>query len=1853
MSRAEIQREYNEEMLRLLRASPAELKSAILDYRRQEKRAKRVPAPIRITIRRPWLMRQFLENILRAKRDQRLANALPDVPREIALPIISDDEWAALETYLGWREIPADNVAHVQPIAARDIEDDQVIDNPNIFSEGRTTVNLHGVVFPIPNWSPRWNEEIAPNVLNRLNFITRDGKSLYVRGVTKFRSLDPEPPFSEHMNYQYIGYDDIREFLQDLYGHIYKYDSGSTRGFENRIWYLEKVIIESYPRPGVGSTVHRVARMQMENCVINILRGYIGDVNVDKIYEKYPHLRPRNIDPEQHFEVVDEFVPAAIEAPPVLVDEPAPEPPNDGVDDFIYLDEGMLTNIAKLTRTEIRTFTRLGVELGGALENIWQTFGNKGRKVVPIVVQNEHAMIVSKKLRPNFFVYHDYRTIRPEVNPRIISSQLHARRKGEDDKDRPLKYYVELNDGACTIHKDFKPSDLFPDDPSLPPDRNELRKCLIDTSQKYANVFSMDQMLYVLFKPYANLKVIPNHELRGIVKAAEHFVGRRVLAPIPPGCCELDRNRHYCAYETIPEYMGFPTEQLVPCKPECAFEPVFFVLNRIYFHDVSVEFWFREFHNYEDGKQIVIARPMFDYLTSMDCGFDIDYVLDGVLQHISLFDFVADYDVSDESKKEFMNRVIGRTITGGIAEMKRVPITFSNVQERDQIIFEAMQHNLTFGGDVDDDVGELDVQIPSTPKGFFTFHSYILAYANIALMRKCVECNHENVPVYAYNVDAIVVPSRYARKYPRKASTMRQKRAPAVVVDLPETAEDYPEYTERAAEPVVDNITLSSAVDILDELGSDMINLLRAHEASDATTLATLTTFSERLFALVDDIESVYADELLDERLINESMDILSQPDAAPARAPSALPEKTPSPIVEVPVASVIIEDESPQYTTANAIDDLRAVGGEIIGLLKTGGDVSFDLIDPLLNLSERLFLLACDIEENGDDLADDAPETPPTFDLSKVGGWGRGPVKEYYYSLSDPNTVGEHHVLIIKQGISTYALPAREIPKLYLEGTIEVRRTDANGNEVVKVFDRVPHRDWVEPFNNIVEAKSRDIVLHGTPRYASVVPNIVVSDRPPRRRNTLIIGPAGIGKSHPWKVSPQFDQVILTPTHELRIEHAQLFKNTYTAHKAFQFIVEENEKYETMRSCGLAVREHLCYVVDEITMFTRTQLRTMLTRAGNGVIVALGDLDQIRNEITKDPITLECFKDWDIVVLERTPETHARHDYLYGCQLDKLRGLSYDDQLGYIRRSRIWDIVTFDDIFTNIDVERTKVIVGHHKRAKSIHDRIRAIGLAQRTEDNDFLIPCVSTGKVTIKRPRKYQMRSIADKKIFWGREAMTTPVPRTCRWEPCIAVTADAFQGKTIENDIFVFVDAESLSRHGTLYTAMTRTRVPDKMRVIFPTFPGLPPIRIPHNRPFLAAEFARKEAALYDELIAGFSKLVTLPEPAPIVATAQTAPALPELFDNIAPFDDDPILIQAAPAQPELELDADTLAFLDTIDIADVYNPRHPTFVEALSRVRPTERMTKDKITIIRDGYIEGVLIHSEYPYRHYLEFDSVDHFYSWSQVQPEAARCYHEVVPFDNRRFVIDIDGGFDESQAENATNNYVRAFKALFSHLFNVTCTDVDIVVVDSSGYSPGKGAYKYSIHIRTRNWWCNAATCQRFAKELAQYVGQYGVHIDDTVYKSTQNFRCLGSTKLNENRWSRSSAGLNDTWVGLNLDYQYGVEPLEVSAVAKPVAFVDPAYATRIAVAAQPYTTGCKLVEKRGRYFFTRGGAGYCHICERNHDSQNMYVWPRGNDIVLGCYQMPKGSKKFITLFTLDKPAPIAAPAAIEDGFYE
>ena len=362
---------------------------------------------------------------------------------------------------------------------------------------------------------------------------------------------------------------------------------------------------------------------------------------------------------------------------------------------------------------------------------------------------------------------------------------------------------------------------------------------------------------------------------------------------------------------------------------------------------------------------------------------------------------------------------------------------------------------------------------------------------------------------------------------------------------------------------------------------------------------------------------------------------------------------------------------------------------------------------------------------------------------------------------------------------------------------------------------DAVGEWKMAAPKSYYRQLKPRTVPVTQTTTHSQAITALagIIVDRKPIYRDTLILGPAGIGKSYPYVSAPYPDQIILTPTHDLKNEHvASGAKNVATAAKYFQFTLTD-DKWKMLREGGRIPRQYKYVVLDEITMYDAKQWATIMRRKGDSILIGLGDFSQICTNISASAICEDSsvFANFDRVNISRTPDTVARHSYEYGQFLDKMRGMSATQQTAYIR-----DAVE-SGYFAKWagDYSPTyRFITGKHDVNEKINKSF--IGQPHLT-----VVPLRAlaggrkpskANKATISRcydPCKKVYTTSDSGLVWWTRRAMTDTPGANHLFRPAYATTVDSYQGATLTSDDAerVIIDLDSLTRHGCLYTAITR--------------------------------------------------------------------------------------------------------------------------------------------------------------------------------------------------------------------------------------------------------------------------------------------------------------------------------------------------------------------------------------------------------------------------------------------------------------
>jgi hypothetical protein len=538
--------------------------------------------------------------------------------------------------------------------------------------------------------------------------------------------------------------DDKWIYIKYIWERIFPYEGFDPspqilRGLDSQIFSINKIPIE----------LIRVATYKAGNCLLNLIHN--AGIPIKKVYKKFPHLKPNGENP-------------------------------------VYINHNEISSLSKILQFTLCIYSKLGAKLSQP----WIEFKCKRGKRIHIEISNGHARIMPNKISINNIEYHNQITIPNDLS--IVDFDYFEPSKNANDND-PLviKYYTTLINGIFTIHKAFRPSSV-------------TNRDIDDKDPEYKYVFTNEQMLYRLFKARYELAPIFDESIRNVVKSAEHFIKRKIFEPVgevtikdvkisafspaigkngvikdmlikrintsqhetikfKPDLKLIDHNKNYMSYKRSEYYMGFPTNILVPITTD--YKPV--NGNKILFvicHDIdNPPSYFCHLYEYSAGP-ITLPYPVYQYLQSQSIEISVDYYLMGQTQDIDIYEF------ADECKqngwvnndlvdlKKFTNSLAGRAISGGLSETMKMTVITSTDDELDQLIQECHSNNLRFSIQSTDN-GNMSITIhyKNNNSGLFHFHSYILGYASIHIMKKWHELEANQCKVLGFNTDAIIYKS--------------------------------------------------------------------------------------------------------------------------------------------------------------------------------------------------------------------------------------------------------------------------------------------------------------------------------------------------------------------------------------------------------------------------------------------------------------------------------------------------------------------------------------------------------------------------------------------------------------------------------------------------------------------------------------------------------------------------------------------------------------------------------------------------------------------------------------------------------------------------------------------------------------------------------------------------------------------------------------------------------------------------------------------------------------------------------------------------------------------------------------
>lgn len=460
--------------------------------------------------------------------------------------------------------------------------------------------------------------------------------------------------------------------------------------------------------------VINVAKYAAGNCVIKILED---DPNIGKVYARLPHLKVG----------VDDKVSEMLLA--LGVDKPTYD---------IFIEPEELQVVATVLKKKIVVYTKLGA----IFDAPWCSFGNEKAKRIEMVFGNGHANIRGKDrgVKSITYVTEEELAGYNQDGGRVDVIECGYGAKGSVT-------YSLLSSGVLV--KAFRVSSVTGD----PAD---------DLLVKWARVVTREQVLTIMFKKEHGIRHIEDEFIREITRLSEHFIGRRVFSCIDSECVEADMNANYVAYKRSAEYIGFPTDDLYP-SVECS-DSMFMVVAtgsgkplRGPTSPSAANGW-KAFEmllgsvpassNGTGNGIIVLPAPTVAWLRKQGCVVNVLYTLAGKAKDIDINEFC--HKVGGD--KSFRNSLIGRVIAGGVSETKKISVGFSDVRERDQLIFEAG----LYGCKYELFESSIVVHYKARTRAAFHFHSFILSYA-FCLMADALMgifgCS--DVQVHGVNVDAI------------------------------------------------------------------------------------------------------------------------------------------------------------------------------------------------------------------------------------------------------------------------------------------------------------------------------------------------------------------------------------------------------------------------------------------------------------------------------------------------------------------------------------------------------------------------------------------------------------------------------------------------------------------------------------------------------------------------------------------------------------------------------------------------------------------------------------------------------------------------------------------------------------------------------------------------------------------------------------------------------------------------------------------------------------------------------------------------------------------------------------------
>lgn len=318
-------------------------------------------------------------------------------------------------------------------------------------------------------------------------------------------------------------------------------------------------------------------------------------------------------------------------------------------------------------------------------------------------------------------------------------------------------------------------------------------------------------------------------------------------------------------------------------------------------------------------------------------------------------------------------------------------------------------------------------------------------------------------------------------------------------------------------------------------------------------------------------------------------------------------------------------------------------------------------------------------------------------------------------------------------------------------------------------------------------------------------------------------------------------------------------------------------------------------------------------------------------------------------------------------------------------------------------------------------------------------------------------------------------------------------------------------------------------------------------------------------------------------------------------------------------------------------------------------------------------------NEDPYKFFAEFRSSYQLLKEIADTPVMERCFFEIIRGNHaQKHYIDIDIHLSD-------DDFSEAFPHSIEEKINISeviCSEYitallklkpeintnDIIIANSNSNS------KRSFHIIVDRWFFPSATQNRelFLQCMELIPLPHRKYFDHSMYKSIQQFRILFSTKCGKNRFKKIDK--NSTWKyseDLDSDEKKLRELFYASLITEvtccnmlsfeyknrtefvPSRFLDN---NEINVIRQHFKkfkdhSNFDFAEfKNSIIHLRRKQSSYCEVCQRNHDSQNPYLYVTfNNQLYLNCRRNDKS--QFISDLTTNDEGTIITCENVETNY--